>query len=290
MQHQLTLPERRTSIDWKIARMMIFLHVGAVAALFHFSWSALAVAIFLWWVSLSLGIGMCYHRLLTHRSYETPKLVEYFLTLCGSLAFQGGNIEWVAAHRLHHTHTDREGDPHSPRDGWWWSHAGWILTGTAQEYPPELLESYAPDLMRDRFHVWLNKYFFVPVLLSALVLFAIGGWSWLLWGAFFRIVCGFHSTWLVNSATHIWGSRRFETSDDSRNNWLIALLTFGEGWHNNHHAQPVAAQHGLKWYEIDLNWWGIRTLELLGLAKSVKRPRLLETVLTTQMDLEGIKS
>lgn len=255
-----------------IAAMIAF-HILSIVALFHFSWSALAVTIFLWWLTGSPGIGMGYHRLLTHRGFKTYKPVEYFLTVCAVLTLEGGPIAWVATHRIHHTHTDHEGDPHSPRDGKWWSHIGWILTGTAQQYPDEVLKRYAPDLWKDPVHRWLDKYYYIPVIICGVLLAAIGGWSWLLWGLFLRTTYGLHATWLVNSATHLWGSRRFQTDDDSRNSWWVALLTFGEGWHNNHHAYPPVAKHGLAWYEVDMNWWGIRFLEVTGLAWDIKRPK-----------------
>ena len=132
------------------------------------------------------------------------------------------------------------------------------------------MQRYAPDLMKDPVHLWLNRLYFVPLILSGIVLLALGGWSMLFVGTFLRVTIGLHATWLVNSATHMWGSRRFETTDDSKNSWWVALLTFGEGWHNNHHAHPRAARHGLHWYEIDVNWYGIRTLQFLGLAKSIR--------------------
>ncbi|MDT5294313.1 MAG: sn stearoyl-lipid 9-desaturase [Acidobacteriota bacterium] len=259
-----------TDINWTTSIFMVIFHVGAVAALFTFSWTALIVTLALWWVSGSLGIGMGFHRLLTHRGYKTPKFVEYFLTICGTLTVEGGNIDWVVTHRIHHAHTDAPGDPHSPRDGGWWAHMGWVLRGTAQKHGEEVMQRYAPDLMKDKFQVWLNRFYWVPQVVLGVTLFALGGWTLMLWGIFLRVTVGFHATWLVNSATHMWGSRRFVTTDDSTNLWWVALLTFGEGWHNNHHAHPTAARHGLTWYEIDMNWWGIRTLELLGLAKDIK--------------------
>ena len=124
--------------------------------------------------------------------------------------------------------------------------------------------------MKDKFHATFAKYYYVPLIVSGFILFAAGGWSMVLWGVFARVVFGWHSTWLVNSATHFWGTRRFETRDDSTNNWLIALLTFGEGWHNNHHAQPASARHGLRWYEFDMNWLTIRIFEKLGWAKQIR--------------------
>jgi stearoyl-CoA desaturase (delta-9 desaturase) len=148
---------------------------------------------------------------------------------------------------------------------------GWILRGTAQQHSKAVMERYAPDLMKDPVHIWLNRLYFVPLIICGILLLWFGGWSALMWGTFLRVTVALHFTWLVNSATHLWGRRRFETNDDSTNNWWVALLSFGEGWHNNHHAHPRAARHGLTWYEIDVNWWGIRTLQFFGLARSIKQ-------------------
>ena len=264
----------RKKIRWPTTIWMIVFHLGAIAALFYWSWTGLVVGVILAWVAGSLGVGMGYHRLLTHRSYKVPKPVEYFLSICGTLSFEGGPINWVATHRIHHAHSDeRGGDPHTPHDGRWWSHIGWILTGTAQQHRREVLEHYAPDLMQDRFIVWFNRVYFVPLIILAGVLLVVGGWPLMLWAIFLRVTVGLHATWLVNSATHLWGRRRFETSDNSRNSWWVALLTWGEGWHNNHHAHPTSARHGLAWYEIDFNWWGIRFLQLIHLAKNIKSVR-----------------
>ena len=272
MSGNASIEKRAGGINWVTALWMAAFHLCAVAALFMFSWAGLIAALALWWVAGSPGVGMGFHRLLTHRGYKTPKWVEYALTVCGTLAFEGGPINWVVTHRLHHAHTEVPGvDPHTPRDGGWWAHMGWILRGTAQNHETSVLWRYAPDMMRDRFHRVLNKFYFVPVVLCGLLLLTLGGWSVFMWGIFFRIVFNLHVTWLVNSVTHMWGRRRFQTSDDSTNSWWVALLTFGEGWHNNHHAHPVSAKHGLAWYEVDFNWWGIRTLELFGLAKAIKR-------------------
>jgi len=262
-------------VRWPTTIWMIVFHLGAVAALFYWSWKVLIVSALLAWVAQSLGVGMTYHRLLTHRSYKVPKLVERFLIICATLSFEGGPINWVATHRIHHAHSDEHGDdPHTPVDGRWWSHIGWILVGTAQQHDRKVLERYAPDLMQDRFIVALNRVYFVPMIILAIVLLVVGGWPLLLWGIFLRVTFGLHATWLVNSATHLWGRRRFETGDNSRNSWWVALLTWGEGWHNNHHAHPTSARHGLAWYEVDFNWWGIWTLQRLRLAKGVKLVRL----------------
>ena len=270
MRTQLTEKQTAGRVNWETVVAMVVFHAGALAALFTFTWPALVVSLVMLWVAGSLGIGMGYHRLLTHRGYKTPKPVEYFLTLCGTLALESGPLQWVTTHRIHHAHSDAHADPHSPRDGTWWAHMGWILRGAAQKHDRATVERYAPDLLRDGFHVWISRWYFLPPVALGVALLLFGGWSVFLWGVFLRTVVGLHATWLVNSATHMWGRRRFQTADDSTNNLLIALLTFGEGWHNNHHAHPRAARHGLAWYEIDVNWWGIRTLQLLGLAKSVK--------------------
>ena len=270
MRNQDIKSQKDAGINWNTAIFLVIFHLGAIAALFTFSWPALIVALALWWVSGSLGIGIGFHRLLTHRGFKTPKFVEYFLTFCGTLAMQGGPIYWITTHRLHHKFTDEPGDPHSPRDGAYWSHMGWMVTGTAQQYDEETQRRYAPDLMNDRFHAFMNKVWWVPIVISGFLLLAFGGWPMLLWCVFLRVTAQLHFTWLVNSATHMWGSRRYETHDDSTNNWWVAILTFGEGWHNNHHAHPRAARHGVAWYEVDTNWWTIRTLKMLGLATSIK--------------------
>jgi fatty-acid desaturase len=269
-----TLKDNSKKTNWVTAGVFCLFHVGALAALFLFQWQSVAVAAVLYWLAIGCGIGMGYHRLLTHRSYEVPKVVEYFMAICGTLTLEGGPISWVATHRIHHQKSDQEGDPHSPREGGWWAHVGWIISGAANHNQTARMSRYAPDLAKDPFYRWLNTYHYVPLAASVLILLAVGGWSMMLWGVCVRVVVGLHATWLVNSAAHMWGKQRFATSDDSRNNWWVALLTFGEGWHNNHHAHPTSARHGLRWYEFDLTWIQIRLLHFLGLVKSVKVPNL----------------
>ena len=250
---------------WVTAVFIGLFHAGAVLALWFPSWQLFWLALAVWAVSLCPGIGACFHRLLTHRGYKTAQWVEYGLTLCGCLALQGGPIWWVATHRKHHKFSDEAGkDPHTPNDGVFWSHMGWLVK---DRDGPEILEQYAPDLLKDPFQRWLNRYFWLPITLLGLSLLAFCSWQAMLWGVFLPVTFGWHCTWLVNSATHLWGSRRYETRDNSRNNWWVALLTFGEGWHNNHHAKPVLAKHGYAWYELDLNWSFIRLLFFLRLAQ-----------------------
>lgn len=276
MSNEETLNQQGRGFNWAMIALMVFFHAGAAAALFVFTWKAFVVGFLLWWIAGSLGVGMGYHRLLTHRSYKAPRPVEYFLSVCGALALEGGPIPWVATHRVHHAFTDREGDPHSPLHGRWWSHMGWILTGhsilSSRFMDRNVIISlrYVPDLVTRPFHIWLTRLHWAPAVILTLGLYAAGGAPFVLWGVFFRTVFSWHVTWFVNSAAHIWGDRRFNTRDQSRNSWWVALLTFGEGWHNNHHAHPTSARHGFCWYELDINWCGIRTLQLLGLAKTVR--------------------
>ncbi len=268
---------KSTEFNWVFFVVIAAFHIGAVASLFYFRWSSVAVFLVLWLLGQNVGIAMSYHRQLTHRGYVTPRWLEYAMAVCGTMALQGSPTYWVAVHRMHHQYTDKPGDPHSPRDGAWWSHMGWILYGSLHN-ETTMLSRYAPDLQKNRFYQWLAVWHWLPVTLVGVGLLgagtAIGGWrlglSWVLWGIFLRVTIGLHVTWLVNSATHMWGSRRFEIRDDSTNNWWVALLTGGEGWHNNHHAHPVSASHGMAWYEVDINYWGIKLLEICGLAKNVK--------------------
>ncbi len=260
----------RQGLNWPTTIVMALFHLGAIAALFMFSWQALAASVFLYWVATGLGISMGYHRLHTHRSYKVPLVLEHFFAACGALTLEGGPISWVATHRVHHQNSDQPGDPHSPRDGAWWAHVGWILLGETKHNNTRVMSKYAPDLAKDRFYVWLNNYHWVPLAALGVLLLAIGGLPMMLWGICVRVVFGLHATWLVNSATHMWGSRRFATRDDSRNNWWVALITFGEGWHNNHHAHPTSARHGLAWYEFDPTWITLKVLRLFGIAKSIQ--------------------
>ncbi|MGD9561984.1 MAG: acyl-CoA desaturase [Pyrinomonadaceae bacterium] len=269
MEKALVLERDSKRINWQTVTGVAVFHILAAAALFMFSWQNLAAAAILWWISGSLGIGLGYHRLLTHRGFKTPRWLERTLAVFGALAMQSGPITWVTTHRLHHAFTETDKDPHSPRHGTYWAHMGWIFRGTAQNNSVQTMNRYSPDLMRDPFLVALDKYYWLPSVVVAIALFAIGGPGMVLWGIFVRVVFGWHSTWLVNSGTHLWGKRRFETRDDSRNNGFVAALSFGEGWHNNHHAYPRSARHGLRWYEVDVNWIQIKLLEKVGLAKNV---------------------
>ncbi|MEO5924349.1 MAG: fatty acid desaturase [Bryobacteraceae bacterium] len=282
MSHEVIELNRHDRPNWITTIVFGLFHVGAVAALFMFTWQALWISIALYWMTICFGISLGYHRLHTHRSFKVPKPIEYFFALCGALTLEGGPIFWVATHRIHHQKSDQTGDPHSPNDGAFWSHIGWILFGEANHNNTKLMSKYAPDLARDPFYVWLNNWHWVPMVGLGGLLYAIGGWPVFMWGIFLRVTLGLHATWLVNSATHMFGSRRFETRDMSRNSWWVALLTFGEGWHNNHHAHPTSARHGLAWYEVDISWMQLKVLRALGIATNVTVAQLPEKELNSR--------
>ncbi len=196
----------RDKISWVTTTALVTFHILAVVALFYTTWQVVVLALVLHWVCIGWGIGMGYHRLHTHRSYTVPKPVEYFFAVCGALTLQGGPIFWTALHRIHHQHSDKPGDPHTPHDGKWWSHILWTIFGEELNANTAVTGKYAPDLMKDRFYRVLNSWHWVPLVVLGLILLAIGGVPWLLWGVFLRVVVGLHCTWLVNSATHLWGN------------------------------------------------------------------------------------
>jgi len=262
-------PSHRERIHWDTAIFVGIFHVLAVVALFTFSWQNLAAALITWWVAASWGVGIGFHRLMTHRGFKTSRFMERLLATFGTLAVQSGPIAWVTTHRIHHAFTETDRDPHSPRNGTYWAHIGWIFRGTAQDQPESVIQRYSPDLIKDGYLRFIDKYYWLTSVVVGAGLFLIGGWQMVLWGIFLRTVVGWHFTWLVNSATHLWGYRRFDTRDDSRNNALVAAVTFGEGWHNYHHAIPRSARHGLTAAEFDVNWVQIKAMEKLGLVNDV---------------------
>jgi fatty-acid desaturase len=250
------------------------IHLGALAAfipaLFHFS--DLALVALTSYCTGALGVTLCYHRVLTHRSFRLRKPLEYLLAFFGTLALQGDPIRWVAVHRKHHAHADHRDDPHSIELGFKWAHVDWLYRQNFAYPTDEEIARYAPDLSADPFYRALAVSALPLQILLAVTFLAIGGWAWLVWGIFVRLVFSYHSTWLVNSAAHMFGYRTFRTTDRSTNCWWVGLIAFGEGWHNNHHAFPFSARHGLRWFEIDMTWWHVRLLAFLRLADRIRIP------------------
>ncbi|MBW4631406.1 MAG: fatty acid desaturase [Iphinoe sp. HA4291-MV1] len=265
-----TVAKQSLALSWSNVAFFGTVHALAMLAPWYFSWSALGVMIFLHWLFGSIGICLGYHRLLTHRSLSVPKWLEYAIATLGALAMQGGPICWVAGHRLHHAHTeDADKDPYSSQRGFWWSHMLWIFYLRPDFLNYETYKRFAPELERDPYYRWLERYFLLLQIPVAVLLYAVGGWSFIVYGVFLKSVLLWHSTWFINSAAHLRGYRRFQLKDNSRNLWWAAILTYGEGWHNNHHAHPNVAKAGYHWWEVDMTWWAIKILQTLGLAKKV---------------------
>ena len=271
----------------------IVCHVIAALAFFpwFFSWTGVILFVLGLYVFGMLGINLGYHRLITHRGFSCPLWLEHTFAFLGACSAQHSPAHWAAVHRRHHHHSDDEKDPHSPLVSFFWAHMGWLLVRREDMKRGPLMERYAKDLLRDPFYEWLehrNNWLRFS-LMSWIAYFVVGfgaatltgatvsaatqfGLSLFVWGAVLRTVVAWHLTWSVNSVTHIWGYRNYETADRSRNNAIVALLVSGEGWHNNHHADPRSARHGHKWWEIDVVWLTIRLLMLLGLATNVAVP------------------
>jgi fatty-acid desaturase len=263
-------------LNWPAVFWLAVVHVGALAAAFTFSWTGLVATFVLGWLTGGIGICMGYHRLFTHRSFVAVRPLRWLIAILGSLAGQGSLIDWVADHRKHHALSDREGDPHSPNDGAWWSHMLWLMSArnrTRQSHR----QRWAPDLLKEPVLVWIDRLFLPLQLTFGALVFDLGLWvggpatacSWLMWGIFLRLTYVLHVTWLVNSASHLWGYRNYETRDNSRNLWWVAILTYGEGWHNNHHAYPRLARNRHRWWEFDPTFELIRLLGFLGLASQI---------------------
>jgi len=261
-------------LDWTVIIAIALMHIGAIASIFFFSWSVFFTTLGLLWLTGHIGITLGFHRLLTHRSFKAPKWFEYFVTVCGCLAWQGSPIRWVGLHRIHHRHSDQDEDPHTPNHGFFWAHMLWTLT---KDEPTHKAYFAAQDLAKDPFHRWINKYFWVPQILLVVAFWFIGGLPLILWAICLRTTLVYHTTWLVNSATHTWGYKNYETGDRSTNLWWLALLTAGEGWHNNHHKFQTSAAHGLRWFELDITYLTIKFLKLIGVASNVILPKNLNS-------------
>ncbi len=257
--------------------------------------------VFSWWGVLflpignylfcSLGIGAGYHRLLTHRGFQCPKWFEYMLTILGACSLQDSPIRWTLVHRVHHQHSDHQPDPHTPMVSTYWAHVGWMFVDNREFNTASIYDRYVRDLLRDPFHFWMHRgmnWVFVYIA-HAVAIYSLGlvvGWlmtgtlagtirvgvQWFLWGVIYRTVFTWHVTGGINSFSHIWGYRNYETRENSRNNWLFALLTNGEGWHNNHHADPRSARHGHRWWELDITYLTLLGCEKIGLVWNLCRP------------------
>jgi sn-1 stearoyl-lipid 9-desaturase len=285
-----TRPRR---IAWLDAAGLAIGHVLALLAFvpWFFSWTGVIFAAIGLYAFGTLGISLCYHRLLTHRGVVCPRWLEHAFAVLGLCCLQDSPARWVAYHRRHHEHADKQPDPHSPLVHFVWAHMGWLLIKNRELTRLRIVERYAKDILRDPFYARLERnfgWFWLVVVSWSLFFFGgvIAEWirggsaieglqaglSVLIWGVFVRTALVWHITWSVNSVTHLWGYRNYETDESSRNNVIIGFISNGEGWHNNHHADPRSARHGHLWWELDVTWLTIRVLMALGLAHKVVTP------------------
>ncbi|HYX33953.1 MAG TPA: fatty acid desaturase [Oligoflexus sp.] len=266
-------PEGREKIDFARVTFLVVAHILAIISLFNFSWQGLIAFLVLYAVT-GMGITFGYHRLFTHRSFKVPKLLEVLSALAGTLAMQGNVMRWVAHHRMHHAFSDEGQDPHNSNRGFWYSHILWVCYANPERDRPEELRRFARDIAADKTLRMISSDGFMIALQAALCAFlwAVWGWQVMLWGVWLRMVAVYHATWLVNSAAHKWGYRNYKDGDRATNCWWVGLLTFGEGWHNNHHAHSNVAPAGRQWWELDVTWLLIKSLRSLGLATDVKTP------------------
>lgn len=257
--------------DRTAAGVVFVMHALCLLAPFTFTWKAFGVFVVLYAVTGLLGITLSYHRNLSHRSFTLPKWLEYLFAYCGVQAMQGDPLDWVSTHRYHHQYCDSVKDPHSPYEGFWYSHMSWMFDEKTM-FDRVGTRNNVSDLEMQPFYRFIRDTYIIHPIAMGLLLYALGGFPFIIWGMAVRIVWVYHITWLVNSAAHVWGYQAWNTGDLSRNNWWVAALAFGEGWHNNHHAFQYSARHGLEWWQFDPTWYVIKILEAVGLAKDVRAP------------------
>ncbi len=255
--------------SWLLAAPFIALHLALIAVFFvPLTWDVLLLCGLTYFWRM-FGITAGYHRYFAHRSYKTSRAFQFVLAWLGCSAMQKGPLWWAACHREHHRHSDTPEDPHSPWEtSFWWSHVGWVLSSEHEETAWEQIQDWSryPELR------WLDRHHWVPGLVLAVLCWLVGGWSGLVWGFVVSTILLYHATFTINSLSHLFGSRRYATPDDSRNNWLLALLTLGEGWHNNHHHYQSSANQGFFWYEIDIAYSVLCLLRCFGLVWQLRRP------------------
>ena len=263
--------KNRHPLNRTFAIVAILFHLGAFTAPFFFTWQLLGLATLSWFLFGCVGICITYHRFLTHRGFKTWLWLEYLLALDGTLALEGDPIRWVARHRAHHRFSDiLDKDPHTPRQGFWFAHLDWMLHPDPKFSTEAFFQRWTPDLLRHSFYRALRIWFWIPTTILGVGLLFLGGIPIVIWGLIVPIVAGWHFTWFINSLTHLWGTRRFPTNDDSRDNQLVAILTWGEGHHNSHHWRPTLARHGRLWWQWDPSWYTIWTMKEIGVFWDVK--------------------
>jgi stearoyl-CoA desaturase (delta-9 desaturase) len=259
----------RTEINWTLSMPFLLIHAIVLVGIFFvpFSWPAFLVGVFLYFARM-FGITAGYHRYFAHRGFKTSRAFQFVLALLGTLSSQKGVLWWSGHHRHHHRHSDLEDDVHSPKHGLFWSHMGWIISSDFDETPEAQLREFEkyPEIL------WLNRHWLVPPVALGVVTWLIGGWIALFWTFAVSTVALYQATFCINSMAHLWGSRRYQTTDTSRNNLLLALMTMGEGWHNNHHHYQSTANNGFFWWEIDLTYAILKVLSWVGIVWDLRTP------------------
>ncbi len=296
LKHPETTQPLTVAWDYTIALTLVHLLALLACIPWLFSWTGLLLIPIGHLTFGMFGVTIGYHRLLTHQGFTCPKWFEHTLAVLGICCLQDSPARWVAIHRVHHKHSDEQPDPHSPLVNFLWGHMAWLFFKNRDHLRVSNFERYVRDLLRDPFYLKLERNsLWLGIYVLHALLFLIGGFTvgylwptegmtaWmsgvqfglsvLVWGVFVRTVVVLHGTWAVNSLSHTYGYQNYGTGDSSRNNWIVALLSHGEGWHNNHHADQRTASHGHRWFELDMSWWIIRTLERIGFIKNVVRPR-----------------
>src|SRR5215831_14227547 len=263
-------PAREHSINWVTSAPFFAVHVFALVAPFFvpFHWSYVVWALALNYARM-WAVTAGYHRYFAHRAYKTSRVYQFILAFLAETSAQKGVLWWAANHRHHHRESDQPADLHSPlQDGFWWSHVGWILSDKYTETREEAIRDFArfPELR------FLNRFYLLPPILLAVGIFLIGGFPLLVWGFFVSTVLLWHGTFTINSLSHVFGSRRYRTTDTSRNNLLLALVTCGEGWHNNHHYHQNTANQGWFWWEVDATYYVLKLLSALRLVGDLRLP------------------
>jgi fatty-acid desaturase len=270
---------RRWPVKWQVVLIFLGAHLALGAAPFVYTNMGAILGGLLAWITVQFGMSLGYHRLISHRSYSTPRWLERLLALVGCLSAQSGPITWVAIHRLHHRSADHEPDPHTPLVSFLWAQCEWTFYKRPEVDSWDSKVRLAADVAADPFMRFLERNF-VSINVTALICVAVAGYAWngilgalslTVWGCFVRLVVTWHLIFLINSAGHLWGYRSYDTPDNSRNVWWLAPLVFGDGWHNNHHADPSSAAHGHRWFEVDMTYWFILLLKWVGLATRVVR-------------------
>jgi stearoyl-CoA desaturase (Delta-9 desaturase) len=270
---------------WLVSLPFYGVHVAAVVgvALVGWSWQGAALAIALYYVRM-FGVTGGYHRYFSHRTYRTSRAFQLVLAVLAQSSVQKGALWWAAHHRDHHKYSDTPKDPHSYRDyGFWYSHVGWILSDETEDTDYSRISDLAryPELR------WLNNWHVVPALVLAVGLWLVGSWPALVWGFFVSTTLLWHGTFTINSLSHIWGRRRYTTTDDSKNNPVLAIVTMGEGWHNNHHYYPRSVRQGFRWWQIDMTYYILRALAAVGLVWDLHVPS--QKVIDGDLEIKGKK-